>query len=90
VQKSEFHLQSGHALLKEYESSLGKYRVFCSQCGSPVYSRTTTLSHVQCLRMGLLDTPLEVRPVAPIYASSHAGWEAILDALPQYEAGLPS
>ncbi len=89
VQKNEFHLLSGQELLREYESSPGKHRVFCSHCGSPVYSRNTAFPHLLRLRIGLLDTPIEARPVAHIYASSHAEWEAIVDGLPQYEANIP-
>ena len=88
VQKNEFHLLSGQELLTEYESSPGKHRVFCGRCGSPVYSRNTALPHLLRLRIGLLDTPIAARPVAHIYASSHAEWETITDALPQHEANI--
>ncbi|MGH8493715.1 MAG: GFA family protein [Moraxellaceae bacterium] len=88
VRKDEFHLLSGQDLLREYESSPGKHRVFCSHCGSPVFSRNKALPHLLRLRIGLLDSTVDARPVAHIYASSHAEWEEILDSLPQYE-GLP-
>ena len=89
VRAAEFHLKTGGDLLREYESSPGKHRVFCGRCGSPVYSRNAAVPGVLRLRIGLLDTPLRVRPVAHIYASSHAEWERILDDLPQHEAGMP-
>ncbi len=89
VPASGFLLLSGQELLREYESSAGKFRVFCGNCGSPLYSRNTAIPGVLRLRIGLLDTPLQARPVAHIYASSHAEWETITDALPQYEAGMP-
>ena len=90
VKASEFHLLGGQDALKEFESSPGKHRVFCSHCGSPVYSRNTAIPGTLRLRIGLLDTPIAARPVAHIYASSHAEWEDILDALPQHEAGVPA
>lgn len=90
VKKHEFHLLSGGDLLKEYESSPGKHRVFCSHCGSPLYSRNSAIPGVLRLRVGLLDTPITAKPVAHIFASSHAEWETITDELPQYEAGVPS
>lgn len=89
VKAAEFHLLSGQDALKEFESSPGKHRVFCKHCGSPVYSRNTAIPGTLRLRIGLLDTPVAARPVAHIYASSHAEWERILDELPQYEAGVP-
>lgn len=89
VQRADFHLLTGQEALKEFESSPGKYRVFCRHCGSPVYSRNTAIPAVLRLRLGLLDTPVAAKPVAHIYASSHAEWELIQDDLPQYEAGIP-
>jgi hypothetical protein len=89
VRAGDFHLLGGCEWLREYESSPGKYRVFCGHCGSPVYSRNAAVPGVLRLRIGLLDTPVTARPVAHIYATSHAEWERILDDLPQYEAGVP-
>lgn len=89
VKAAEFQLLAGQELLREFESSPGKHRVFCSHCGSPVYSRNTAIPGVLRLRIGLLDTPITDRPMAHIFASSHAEWETITDTLPQYEAGVP-
>ncbi len=36
VSTSAFHLTAGKELLKAFESSPGKQRVFCSGCGSPI------------------------------------------------------
>lgn len=41
--------------VREYESSPGKYRAFCSGCGAPVYSRRDDLPDVLRLRGGLID-----------------------------------
>lgn len=89
VKAADFSLLSGEDVLREYESSPGKHRVFCSHCGSPLYSRNSAIPGVLRLRVGSLDTPITARPVAHIYASSHAEWESITDTLPQYEAGVP-
>lgn len=90
IQAADFTVLSGQDVLKEYESSPGKHRVFCSHCGSPIYSRNSAIPGVLRLRLGSLDTAIMARPVAHIYASSHAEWETITDTLPQYEAGVPS
>ncbi len=89
IQENDFALLRGAEALKGYESSPGKQRVFCSHCGSPIYSRNQALPGVLRLRVGTLDTPLDVRPVAHIYATSKANWFEILDGLPQYEALPP-
>ena len=41
--------------VREYESSPGKYRAFCTGCGAPVYSRRDDLPAVLRLRGGLID-----------------------------------
>lgn len=41
--------------VREYESSPGKYRAFCSGCGAPVYSRRDDLPAILRLRGGLID-----------------------------------
>src|SRR5690606_14536150 len=79
VSAADFSLLSGQDVLREYESSPGKHRVFCGHCGSPLYSRNTALPGVLRLRMGALDSVITAKPVAHIYASSHAEWESITD-----------
>ncbi|TMA65684.1 MAG: GFA family protein [Deltaproteobacteria bacterium] len=39
ISAADFHLRAGADLVREYESSPGQFRAFCSRCGSPVYSR---------------------------------------------------
>lgn len=89
INESGFSLLSGKEMLREYESSAGKFRAFCRHCGSPVFSRFTGKPGILRLRIGTLDTRIAERPGAHIYASSHAEWFDILDDLPQYEAGVP-
>lgn len=64
VAESAFQLLSGAGLLTAFESSPGKQRVFCSRCGSPVYSKKDTLPGVLRLRAGLINEPLSARAVA--------------------------
>lgn len=83
VRTAAFTLLSGASLLTEYESSAGKFRVFCSRCGSPVYSRRAALPDVIRVRVGLIDEPVTIKPLAHFYTDSKAGWWPINDALPQ-------
>lgn len=89
INESGFSLLSGKETLREYESSAGKFRAFCGNCGTPVFSRFTGKPGILRLRIGTLDTRIAARPGAHIYADSHAEWFDILDDLPQYEAGVP-
>lgn len=90
VSKSAFHLMQGRELLKEFESSPGKARVFCGTCGSPVYSYRKTLPGVMRIRAGLLNEELSVRPIAHFHVASQCNWWSIEDGLPQFpEAYVP-
>lgn len=87
VQESAFALLSGAELLKSFESSPGKHRVFCSHCGSPLYSTKDGLPGVLRIRAGLLSEPLATRLGAHIYVGSKTSWWSINDDLPQFETG---
>ncbi len=88
VSTANFELMSGADLLSDYESSPGKKRVFCSVCGSPIYSHRESLPGVIRIRAGLLDEPLTIRPAMHFYMTSKSSWWTIHDSLPQYPAGL--
>lgn len=87
VAVSGFRLLSGEHLLKAYESSPGKQRMFCSCCGSPVYSRRLALPEVVRVRAGLFNEPLPVKPSWHAYTGSKCNWWPIEDGLPQYPQG---
>ncbi len=91
VQDDNFTLLTGQTLIREYQSSAGKWRAFCSVCGSPLYSRKSDLPGVLRLRAGLFNEPLDARPVFHAYTGSKANWWPILDRLPQYrDSATPS
>lgn len=85
VSTTAFHLVSGAELLTSFESSPGKERVFCSKCGSPIYSKKDTIPGVLRIRAGLINEPLSAKPVAHFYTGSKANWWPINDGLPQFE-----
>lgn len=86
VALNAFTLLGGAELLKVYESSPGKQRVFCGRCGSPLYSSKDSLPGVIRIRAGLLDEPVPVRPAFHFYTGSKCAWWAISDDLPQFPA----
>ena len=87
VATSDFKLHSGADLLTEYESSPGKRRFFCRQCGSPIYSSRDSLPKIIRIRAGLLDEPLKVKPEFHFYTGSKCSWWTINNDLPKYEEG---
>jgi hypothetical protein len=84
MDEAQFRLLQGAELLKAYESSPGKQRVFCGTCGSPIFSRFDGKPGVLRLRMGTLDTPLAIRPQQHQFVAAKAEWYDILDGLPQH------
>ena len=84
-----FEIVSGAQLVREYESSPGKFRAFCGQCGSPVYSRRDSEPELRRIRLGTLDSDPERRPLAHVWTGSKAPWYEIEDSLPRFEEGLP-
>jgi len=83
VRARDFHLLTGRESLAEYESSPGKFRIFCSRCGSPLYSRLASAPDVLRLRLGSLDDDPGARPVAHIWTGTKAAWFELTDRLPR-------
>lgn len=84
VATAQLRWSGDRALVAEYESSPGKKRAFCRNCGTPLYSRRDDMPQVLRLRMGSIDTPLAAAPVAHIFATALPPWAALDDAWPRY------
>jgi hypothetical protein len=78
----------GREAITEYESSPGKFRAFCSRCGSPVYSRRDAEPDLFRIRLGTLEGDPGRRPWAHFWVASKAPWFEIADGLPQYPEGV--
>ena len=89
VERAHFTLLAGASLLKEFESSPGKFRVFCSHCGSPLYAYLAASKDILRIRLGSLDTPFDGRPSAHTWVSDKAFWEPIEDTIPQFPEWAP-
>jgi hypothetical protein len=84
VAKSDVSWPSGLDRLREYESTPGKFRAFCSGCGSPVYARTLREPESISIRMGLVNEDPSVRPDAHYNVASKSSWFTITDDLVQH------
>jgi hypothetical protein len=91
VDRAAFKLVSGADTLREFESSPGKLRAFCSRCGSPIYAYLTKTPNILRIRLGSLDTPLASRARAHTFVSDKADWEDIASysTLPQFPEWAP-
>ena len=84
VPVSAYRLLSGADQLGAYESSPGKQRVFCTGCGSPLFSKRVDLPEVLRVRAGTIDGELATQVVAHFYAASKANWFELTDDLPRF------
>ncbi|MBQ0755144.1 MAG: GFA family protein [Gammaproteobacteria bacterium] len=85
VATSAFSILRGQALLKGFESSPGKQRIFCLNCGSPIYSARASMPSIVRIRAGLINEPLDTRPAFHMYMGDKANWWSVQDDLPQHE-----
>ncbi len=89
VQRKDFIFLQGEGEMTAFESSPGQHKHFCKHCGSPIISTNEATPHEVRIRLGTIETPVEERPGAHIFASSKAVWDRICDDLPQYDGYEP-
>lgn len=82
VDDSDFKL-SGGDMLNAFESSKGKRRYFCSNCGTQVYAKREGTGHV-ILRLGSLDSDPCSREKSHIWTSEKASWYSTNSRLPEH------
>ena len=80
------HIKAGEGLLKYFESSPGKKRYFCSNCGSHIYAKRKDQNHY-VFRMGTLDDSPKLKQAHHIWLSEKAPWYDIDEAyqIPRFE-----
>lgn len=88
IEPTQFRWLQGHALVKGYQSSPGKIRQFCGQCGSHIVAMKAGQDQ-WILRVATLDTDPQVRPAVHIWASHDVPWLSAAD-LPTFPEGLPT
>ena len=87
VPRSAFRWTHGEALLGAIESSPGKFRRFCTKCGSHIMAERVA-QPVVLLRLGCLDTPVSERPQVHIWRSDSAPWYDPKQQFPEKAEGL--
>ena len=84
-----FAITSGEDNLIPYNSSPGKHRYFCKNCGCHVFARAEQRPGMVLVRAGSLDDDPGMRPQCHIWVKSKAPWHEICDTILQYQEGLP-
>lgn len=70
---------SGEDLLRAYEPPEGFAKVFCSGCGSSLWSRDPEDADVISVRLGAFDADPGVRPAYRQFVAYAAPWEPLPD-----------
>ena len=76
-------------MLKEFRATPDKARVFCANCGSPIYSAKDDLPEVKRLRLGTVDTPFACSDIYHIFVDSKAPWLDFNDTHPRFAERKP-
>lgn len=84
VRRQHFDLSDPEGVLREYESSPGKHRTFCSNCGSPIFAYLAATRDVIRVRLGTLDTHFDKLAKAHTFVGDKAPWHTIDGDLPQF------
>jgi hypothetical protein len=87
VRRRYWKVLEGALLIREFESSPGVFRAFCSSCGSPLYSRRHADPETFRIRLGLLNADPERRSLAHFWVGSQVPWLEISDELPRFQGG---
>jgi len=67
-----------------FESSPGKNRYFCSNCGTQIYAKRDGADHV-VLRLGSLDDDPKSKEKSHIWIAQKATWYSTKSSLPEYQ-----
>ncbi|MCG8588044.1 MAG: GFA family protein [Proteobacteria bacterium] len=81
-----FRWVRGQEHVRAFESSPGKFRHFCCNCGSHMMAEWDGEPEV-ILRLGTLDTDPGARPAAHVWTDLKADWYEIDAKLPQIPQG---
>jgi hypothetical protein len=87
VPQDAFELTAGEDLLRSFAPpNGGRPKVFCSRCGSSLFSGDPLSDDEVVVRFGVLDGDPGIRPQSRTYTASAVAWEPIPDdGLPRFE-----
>ena len=84
VLKEDFCWVKGESLLSAFESSPGKIRLFCSNCGTQLIKKIDGKSDIVLRVASLDDDPGQV-PELRIWCSDEVPWLDYTSAIPRFE-----
>ena len=80
VAPGSLRVTSGEELIRAYDPGGGGFlKLFCSQCGSALWSRSPEDPEVMSVRLGVLDSDPGIRPSYRQFVAYAAPWEPLPD-----------
>jgi hypothetical protein len=79
IAPGSLRITSGAELIKAYEPPDGFHKLFCSACGSALWSRSPDDAEIMHVRLGTFDRDPGIRPSYRQYVAYAAPWEPIPD-----------
>lgn len=91
VVSNSLRLVSGEELLRSWDPPDGFSKVFCSACGSALWSQSPDDPEIRSVRLGAFDGDPGIRPSDHAFVAYAAVWEPLPDdGLPRYPEGRPA
>jgi len=84
VDTDKLNITAGKDKLAAWNSSPGKFRYFCSGCGSPIYSHGEQTKQIVSVRCGTLKQDPGLRVAYHAFVASKAPWVEIPGDAPQF------
>ena len=88
VPRDRFRWLHGEDQLSGFESSPGKTRYFCKNCGSQLIASRESTEYI-LIRVGSIDTEISERPQIHFWCSDGASWYDPSDEIPILPKGVP-
>ncbi len=90
IAPGSLRVTSGEELLRSFDPPDGFSKIFCTACGSALWSQSPDDPEVKGVRLGAFDGDPGIRPQYHQYVAYAAVWEPIPDdGLPRYPEGRP-
>jgi hypothetical protein len=80
VAPGSLHVTAGEELIRAYDPGDGGFlKLFCSQCGSALWSKSPEDPDVMSVRLGVFDADPGIRPAWRQFVAYAAPWEPLPD-----------
>ena len=80
IAPGSLHVTSGNELIRAYDPGGGGFlKLFCSQCGSALWSQSPDDPEVKSVRLGAFDSDPGIRPAYRQFVAYAAAWEPLPD-----------